>query len=767
MKIKKVLIFLVLILSIISIQVFAEGINQKDEHEIGDQHLTTDESNNILEDDPSIDSEKQEEKTPSVSQDGKNKAINNKVSVQYSTHIQYMGWQDFKKEGEISGTSGKSLRLEAINIKLENNNLNGGIRYKTHVQNLGWQAWKNEGEISGTSGSSLRLEAIQIELTGDLASNYDIYYSVHVENIGWLGWAKNGEQSGSAGYGYRLEGIKIVLVKKGQSFDVGKKHYYEPAPMIYGKSHVQYVGWKDTGYNPEVIGAVGKGLRLEAFTLGIYHYSTKGSIKYSSYVENEGWQQEVEGNKISGTVGKDRKIEAIKISLTGEIANLYDVYYSTHVSNIGWLGWTKNGGVSGSRGYNYQIEGIKVKLVPKGQGFDVGSKKPYYELINAIHSNAHIENIGWSGNAINQEIIGTTNKGLRLEGIRLSINNPTASGGIEYSSHVQEIGWQAFKKDGDISGTIGKGYRIEAIKIRLTGDLANKYDIYYRAHIQNHGWLDWASNGGISGSVSCSYRMEAIQIKLVPKGSAAPGSTTRPYITSYWQTVGSNTYYYKEGVKVTGWQVIGNHKYYFIQYGELKVSNAKKIIDVSHHQKVIDWKKVKESGEIDGVIIRATYNAIGEDTQLKNNIEGVKKYGIPYGIYVANYAENYSEAVMTAKNVKQLMSKYSMNPTLGVYLDLEDFPELPALGLMNTAQWESITKGFVSIIPNIKIYANYNYVTTKLTTSYLKDRISWIARYNTFCGYSGHYDGWQYTSTGRVTGISGNIDISAFGDMAK
>lgn len=74
------------------------------------------------------------------------------------------------------------------------------------MQNIGWQDWVANGKMSGTQGKSYRLEAIEIELTGTDAAKYDVYYQVHAQNIGWLGWAKNGESSGTAGYGYRLEG---------------------------------------------------------------------------------------------------------------------------------------------------------------------------------------------------------------------------------------------------------------------------------------------------------------------------------------------------------------------------------------------------------------------------------------------------------------------------------------------------------------------------------------------------------------------------------
>ena len=71
--------------------------------------------------------------------------------------------------------------------------------------------------------------------------------------------------------------------------------------------------------------------------------------------------------------------------------------------------------------------------------------------------------------------------------------------------------------------------RLEAIQIKLTGEMANKYDIYYRVHAQNFGWMGWAKNGESAGTAGYSYRLEGIQIKLVKKGAAAPGSTTNTY----------------------------------------------------------------------------------------------------------------------------------------------------------------------------------------------------------------------------------------------
>jgi len=139
------------------------------------------------------------------------------VSCSYRTHVQNIGWQDYKYDGDMSGTSGKGLRLEGIEIKLGESSYNLGIEYSTHVQNIGWQEYKSNGLLSGTSGKGLRLEAIKIDLTGTDADKFDIYYQVHAQNFGWLDWAKNGDNSGTAGFGYRLEGIKIVVVPKGSA----------------------------------------------------------------------------------------------------------------------------------------------------------------------------------------------------------------------------------------------------------------------------------------------------------------------------------------------------------------------------------------------------------------------------------------------------------------------------------------------------------------------------------------------------------------------
>ena len=158
--------------------------------------------------------------------DAKNPQIpGHKMSnISYRTHVQSYGWQGWKYNGAMSGTSGKAKRLEGIEIKLSNQQYEGDIVYTTHVQSYGWQGkldnqstWSANGAMSGTSGKAKRLEAICINLTGEMAVKYDVYYRVHAQSYGWLGWAKNGAPAGTAGLAKRLEGIQVIFVDKGST----------------------------------------------------------------------------------------------------------------------------------------------------------------------------------------------------------------------------------------------------------------------------------------------------------------------------------------------------------------------------------------------------------------------------------------------------------------------------------------------------------------------------------------------------------------------
>lgn len=301
-------------------------------------------------------------------------AVNSNPSVVYQTHVQTIGWQGWKKDGEMSGTSGQSKRLEGINIKLEN--LNGNVEYQTHVQSIGWQGWKSNGAMAGTSGQSKRLEAIKIKLSGEAANQYDIYYRVHAQSYGWLDWAKNGEAAGSEGYSKRLEGIEIRLVKKGEAAPGSTSRPFV-CKMIKYQTHVQNIGWQSEKADGEMSGTSGQYLRLEGIKIHLGG-SIDGGIAYATHVQTYGWQSYVSDGQLSGTSGQSKRLEAIRMNLTGNAANQYDVYYRVHAQHFGWLGWAKNGQSAGTAGYSYRLEAIQIVLVPKGGSAPGSTTNHYY-----------------------------------------------------------------------------------------------------------------------------------------------------------------------------------------------------------------------------------------------------------------------------------------------------------------------------------------------------------------------------------------------------
>ena len=293
-----------------------------------------------------------------------------KMSVSYKVHRQDYDWEeDWKKDGQTSGTEGQCKRLEAIRIKLPDGVSGSSIEYRTHIQDIGWEKnWSKNGEKSGTEGQCKRLEAIQIRLTGEVAENYDVYYSVHAENFGWLGWAKNGEEAGTAGYGYRLEAIRIQLVTKGDKAPelIGTIKEAMKARLVGYQTHVQDYGTQAYVYDGAMAGTEGECKRMESIRMKLPS-SVNSSIQYRSHVQDIGWEKNWASNgSLSGTTGQCKRLEAIQIQLSGDVAKNYDVYYRVHAQDYGWLAWAKNGESSGTEGYAKRLEAIEVRLVPKG-----------------------------------------------------------------------------------------------------------------------------------------------------------------------------------------------------------------------------------------------------------------------------------------------------------------------------------------------------------------------------------------------------------------
>ncbi len=444
------------------------------------------------------------------------------TSIGYQTHVQNIGWQGYVENGVAAGTTGKGLRLEGIQIILNNPEYTGNILYRTHIQNIGWETnWKQNNEISGTFGKALRLEAIQIKLDGIMAEYYDIYYRVHAQNFGWLGWAKNSEYAGTAGYGYRLEAIQILIVKKGEEGPTNETKAFYGNEVSY-HSHIQNVGWQKYVSDGKTSGTTNQSKRLEAIQIKLDNVPYTGNILYKTHIQSIGWESDwKQNNSISGTINKALRIEAIQIKLDGQINEYYDIYYRAYAQNFGWLGWAKNGETAGTIGYGYRLEAIQILLIKKNHPFDTTEKPSYYD--NEINYSVHIGNVGWQPAVHENEIAGTVGKGKSIEAFKIVLVNQKYSGNILYKTYIKNYGWETnWKQNYSVSGTTGRGKNIEAIQIKLDGQMAEHYDIYYRVHVQSFGWLSWAKNGEYAGTVGYNYRLEAIQVLLVLKTDEAP-----------------------------------------------------------------------------------------------------------------------------------------------------------------------------------------------------------------------------------------------------
>ena len=140
------------------------------------------------------------------------KATNNR-GLKYKAHVQDIGWCDEVQDGQIAGTTGFSKRLEALTVHPDMDGLT--LRISAHQQNRGWvtyqDAKKGAPVTIGTTGQSLRLEALCIEAV-EIPKGLRFEFCVHVQDIGWLAWTPSGYSTGSDGQYRRIEAICMRVV---------------------------------------------------------------------------------------------------------------------------------------------------------------------------------------------------------------------------------------------------------------------------------------------------------------------------------------------------------------------------------------------------------------------------------------------------------------------------------------------------------------------------------------------------------------------------
>lgn len=195
--------------------------------------------------------------------------------------------------------------------------------------------------------------------------------------------------------------------------------------------------------------------------------------------------------------------------------------------------------------------------------------------------------------------------------------------------------------------------------------------------------------------------------------------------------------------------------------------NSRAGIDVSKWNGDIDWDKVRNAG-VEFAIIRAGYRgsvtgSLVEDPYFAANIKGATASGIPVGVYFFTQAVNEVEAVEEASAVLQLVREYNLD--YPIFIDTEGAGGNGRADGLSVEDRTLVCEAFCRTIKNAGysagVYGSRNWYNNNLYTDRLdNDYYIWLAEYRSVPLYQGYYQMWQYTSKGKVDGISGNVDMN-------
>ena len=234
-----------------------------------------------------------------------------------------------------------------------------------------------------------------------------------------------------------------------------------------------------------------------------------------------------------------------------------------------------------------------------------------------------------------------------------------------------------------------------------------------------------------------------------------------------WQNIQGKTYYFRNSQAVTGWNQIDGLQYYFNGDGSL---GSHLVIDVSTYNGDIDWNRVKAAG-IDYAIIRVGYRGyetarLVKDKRFDTNMRNATAAGVKVGAYIVTQAVNTNEAVEEASFIISACSGY--NVSLPLAIDVESAGNGKGRGdKISVAERTAVINAFVQTIRgagySAMVYANKDWMTNRINAGGLVSGSTvWLAQYRSSCTDGGSYQMWQFTESGSIPGISGNVDMSAW-----
>lgn len=188
-------------------------------------------------------------------------------------------------------------------------------------------------------------------------------------------------------------------------------------------------------------------------------------------------------------------------------------------------------------------------------------------------------------------------------------------------------------------------------------------------------------------------------------------------------------------------------------------------IDISKYNGLIDWRRVHDENNITGIIHRASTRNGNLDTKLVENYKGILTSCSDvkeFSLYKFSYARTYASARVEAAKLLSELHKANIKFDY-MYLDLEKFddkdytPDEAAQCIL--AYCDAFRNA--GLKDKLRLYFNKNYLDNIIPANF-KHMPIWLARYNSVMGdvKGANVVLWQYTSTGKVNGINGNVDCS-------
>ena len=692
----------------------AENINANENNET--ENTSRNVTENVTE---NIDDKIDENETENVSiNQNENKETNETADIENTTSAEETPNNQTKNIVEANEAENNSVSVMSIESKSSSD---VGVTYQGHGQDYGWQGWKSNGELSGTDGESRRMEAIRIKLV-NAPAGAKILYRIHGQDYGWQGWKSNGELGGTVGESRRIEAIQIKLEN------------------------------------------------MDDYT-----------VEYRAQGQDYGWQNWVSEGEIAGTVGQSRRVEGIEIRIVKKEKSAVSIKYQGQGQDYGWQSWVSDGKLAGTNGESRRLEGIKIQLVnaPK-------DAKVIYQ--------AHGQGYGWQNYVQSGEYAGTVGESKRLEAIRIQLQNMDDYS-VEYRAQVEDYGWLNWVSDGEIAGTVGESKRLEGIQIKIVPRIKHsKIEIEEPTRT-----VVTSKNISISGYALSEYKDTVVKLYVDSKfvsitrkerndailnnqttstsikvnyGNATANPTPGYYgdldisnLNSGTHTITAKLYDSSEK------NVLATAKKSFTYYKDRKYG-----IDISSHQGKINWSTVKQSN-VDFAMVRIGFRGYGtgkivSDKYGAENVKGVVDNGIKCGVYFFSQAMNRDEGVEEANWVlEEMKSKNYNNLAYPIAIDTE-WANNNHTGRADSISVEDRTaavKGFVETIKNAGhmpiIYASKDWLKNNLNMSELSGYEVWLAHYgvkgapDNTSDYTGAYTMWQYTSSGWINGINGNVDL--------